>query len=209
MNQYPDYRRAIRLAYRALLYLKVDKLPVDIVTICRRCKNTQIIPYSKAAPYAEMLGLDLPIDAPSEMAYTYRIEPVEGPVIHLLLYNDEYYQNAARLRFTLAHELGHIVLKHRKSGWTEEAETNTFAQHLLCPEPLVETLREIGTNEWLISSAFGVSMSTARIVLQESKRALHVGPAEWQALLRSFKVDKEGPGVLTQKILEQILSARE
>ncbi len=209
MNQYPDFHRAVRLAYRTLLHLRINQLPVDIVSIYQRCKNTLIIPYSKAGPFADILGFDIVNEAPSDMAFTYRIEPVEGPIIHLLLYNDEPYQNPARFRFTLAHELGHIVMKHVKSGYVEEAEANCFAQHLLCPEPLVEALREPPINEWLLSRTFGVSASTARIVLQESKRAFYVGASENEALLQQFEVDTLGPGILIQKVFAQMRSVRE
>ena len=209
MNQYPDFRRSIRLAYRTLMHLQIKQLPVDIVSICRRCKNTLIIPYSKAEPFADILGFDIINEAPSDMAFTYRIEPVKGPVIHLLLYNDEPYQSAVRFRFTLAHELGHIVMKHRNSSYVEEAEANCFAQHLLCPEPLLEALRDPPINEWLLSHAFGVSMSTARIVLQESNRAFHVGVSESEALLRQFQVDVLGSGILLQNVFAQMRSVRE
>lgn len=208
MNRYPDYHRAVRLAYRTLLHLKIAQLPVDIVSICRKCKNTVIIPYSEAEPYADILGLDLQFDAPSEMAYTYRIEMPDGSIIHLLLYNDEPYQNAYRFRFTLAHELGHIVMKHRDSGYVQEAEANCFAQHLLCPEPLVEALRE-NANEWLLSSSFGVSRSTARIILQEGNRDFHTSSADRESLRILFGLNTSGPGVITQKVFERVVSFHE
>lgn len=208
MNRYPDYKRAVRLAYRTLLHLKVDKLPIDIVSICRQCKNTIIISYSKAEPFATMLGLNLVNDAPSEMAFTYRIEPVEGPVVHLLLYNDEPYQNAARLRFTLAHELGHIVLKHKGSSYIEEAEANCFAQHLLCPEPLVKSLQEISVNECILAATFGVSISTARIVLSEKNRSSIIDPQYVEMLHHMFQILKYGPGVLIQGVFENLVSAK-
>ncbi len=209
MSRYPDYRRAIRLAYHTLIHLQIKELPVDIVSICRLCKNTLIIPYSKAEPFADILGFNIIDEAPSDMAFTYRIEPAAGPVIYLLLYNDEPYQNTARFRFTLAHELGHIIMKHRNSGYVEEAEANCLAQHLLCPEPLVESLREHPINEWLLSRTFGVSMTTARIVLKEDKRALFVGASENQALRQQFKVDTLGSGILVQKVFEKMQTARE
>jgi hypothetical protein len=154
------------------------------------------------------MGLDLPCDAPSAEAFTYRIEPVSGPVIHLLLYNDEPGQNLARFRFTLAHELGHIVLKHRESGYAEEAEADAFAQHLLCPEPLANALREMNTSELIWGMAFGISISTARIVINEKNRAFHVGAAESKAILAGFGVDVSGPGMLLEGAFNKALKIR-
>ncbi|MCH5287750.1 MAG: ImmA/IrrE family metallo-endopeptidase [Christensenellaceae bacterium] len=44
--------------------------------------------------------------------------------------------NPARLNFTLAHELGHIVLRHDGTSPAEEREADHFASCLLCPEPV-------------------------------------------------------------------------
>lgn len=203
----PDYRRAARLAYRTLLHLRISRLPVDVAGICRRCRHTLLIPYSKAQPYAAIIGIDLPYDAPSAEAFTYRIEPVSGPVVHLLLYNDEPGQNAARFRFTLAHELGHIVLMHRQSGYAEEAEADTFAQHLLCPQPLLAAL-DGAVNDWLLAASFGVSLDAARVILNEKSRALYVDAAESEALRRAFGVDAAGPGGLLEGAFEKMLDAR-
>lgn len=200
----PDYRRAVCIAYRTLLHLNVTKLPVDVVSICQRCKNTLLIPYSQAQPYANLIGINLPYDAPSAEAFTYRIEFLPESIVHLLLYNDEPGQSRARFRFTLAHELGHIVLKHRESSYVEEAEADAFAQHLLCPQPLLAALD--GTiNDWMLAASFGVSLAAAHIILNEKSRALYVGAAESEALRRAFGVDAAGPGGLLQGTFEKML----
>ncbi len=53
---------------------------------------------------------------------------------YLVLY-DERVQNERRRAFTLAHEIGHILLSHSgEATATEEREANAFAAALLCPE---------------------------------------------------------------------------
>ncbi len=50
------------------------------------------------------------------------------------------YNNAmpkARVRFSLAHELGHHVLKHQGSSRRNEIEANYFAGHLLAPRVII------------------------------------------------------------------------
>ena len=49
---------------------------------------------------------------------------------------------------TLAHELGHIVLRHTGQSDAEEAEANCFAGHLLCPMPAIRNMaaEEVATS---------------------------------------------------------------
>jgi Predicted Zn peptidase len=55
---------------------------------------------------------------------------------YLVLYNG-LLQNRRRCAFTLAHEIGHILLEHRKDGPDEEKEADAFAAELLAPRILV------------------------------------------------------------------------
>ena len=52
-------------------------------------------------------------------------------------YKDTIYYNnnrpKGRIRFSLMHELGHIVLKHEGAYDWQEVEANTFASHILAP----------------------------------------------------------------------------
>lgn len=70
------------------------------------------------------------------------IPPVsdDGFTLHIggkavTLYNDR--QAPARIRFTLAHELGHLVLRHARrgdlTGAEQEAQADRFAANLLAP----------------------------------------------------------------------------
>lgn len=75
-----------------------------------------------------------------------------------------------RLRFTLAHELGHIVLGHIKGhrhspSAGEEWEANVFASELLMPEMLVRQYRNYSL-DW-ITQFFFVSRKAAEIRLAE------------------------------------------
>lgn len=69
-----------------------------------------------------------------------------------------------RQRFTLAHELGHLVLRGRLAEIDEEAAANRFAGAFLAPAP--EVIKELGTRRtWLeprelcvLKHAYGLSM---------------------------------------------------
>jgi Zn-dependent peptidase ImmA (M78 family) len=72
---------------------------------------------------------------------------------HIIYYNDK--KDSLRIRWTIAHELGHYILKHRektneivkKNGFIsknerkkQEIEANHFAKHLLAPFPLISEI---------------------------------------------------------------------
>ena len=56
---------------------------------------------------------------------------VADSMSYLILYNDEMDSN--RIRFTIAHEIGHIVLGHESSCEETESEADYFARNLLVP----------------------------------------------------------------------------
>jgi Zn-dependent peptidase ImmA (M78 family) len=70
-----------------------------------------------------------------------------------------------RLRFSLAHELGHIYLGHDSDGYTEEIEANNFASHLLAPDAVLErVLRRFDSAEIEATrNTFGLSWEAAEI----------------------------------------------
>jgi hypothetical protein len=86
--------------------------------------------------------------------------------LFLVLY-DEQVENERRRAFTLAHEIGHILLAHDggEQAAVEEREANAFAAALLAPEVAVRYLAHREhctiTATWL-QSAFFLSSEAAR-----------------------------------------------
>lgn len=117
----------------------------------------------------------------SEVCRAYKSE--DGAAIlngdtYCILYNDMD-RSSQRIRFTLAHELGHIILGHlefdaclcRLSDYEYdvlEKEANQFASQLLSPEPLIydilKTSHSISTSQ--IHSIFDISYQSADCVLK-------------------------------------------
>lgn len=130
MTRQPDYNRAATLACRCLLKLNVTQLPVRPLDILRRCRNTAVYTYQQAAEQLNMAEMDFDRQYGEADAFTLR----QGQR-YVVCYREG--GNPARQNFTLAHELGHILLRHTEDNAAEEAEANCFAGHLLCPAPVL------------------------------------------------------------------------
>lgn len=103
--------------------------------------------------------------------------------IYIVLYNAEidYWEH---LNWTLAHEIGHIYLGHKKDGPTEEVEAHYFAAQLFMPEYSIMMMsREHGSiSKNDLIEIFGVSPEAA------SKR---ISTMRKRCAFRASSIDKE------------------
>lgn len=109
-----------------------------------------------------------------------------GAVQPLVLYNDRE-PNPRRLSFTLAHEVGHILLGHRRDGDREEALANAFAAELLIPRVLAgELVRRFAWAQPAgeLAEIFGVSLAAARRCAADLARPQRPFATEERLLLR-------------------------
>lgn len=81
----------------------------------------------------------------------------------LVAYNED--QSFYRIRFSLMHELGHIVLNHSGDHQKNEREANYFASHILAPRMAVYYAKPADSAE--LSHMFQISREAARIVLSD------------------------------------------
>lgn len=88
--------------------------------------------------------------------------------------------NAGRIRFSLMHELGHIVLSHTSHSQANEDEADYFASNILAPRSVIFRSK-VNTAEAL-REKFGLSYAAANIALDDYKR--------WKCFKIS-QVDKE------------------
>ena len=120
---YKKYQKSRNATWEILLKLKIKELPVKVIDLCRRLG----IPVKFADLGAEQDGYTIMIDG----------QPI-------IVINSLKRDNAARMRFTIAHELGHIMLGHvgvyelvnrePSPGDNDiEREANVFASRLLAP----------------------------------------------------------------------------
>ncbi|MBD5099535.1 MAG: ImmA/IrrE family metallo-endopeptidase [Clostridiales bacterium] len=133
---YRDYQKARDASWRILLDCKIDRLPVDLNAVCRKLK-IRLFSYTAAADIIERAHMADATRRTDGLTFYMRGTPV-------ILYNGAVLPQ--RVSFTVAHELGHIVLAHVKPGSVtianrephpgdspEETAANQFAARLLAP----------------------------------------------------------------------------
>lgn len=165
----PNFSRASGMAYRTLLALDIEALPIDPMQILSFCKNVVVRTYDEASATLGIYDADwfrwTYLD--NKDAVTFRKESPDGTVVYELLYDHRSY--GPRQRFTLAHELGHIILKHRMEQTWEDQEADYFASQLLAPRPVFQLMKDTGMNvsdPSVISSVFCLSKAASRISVQ-------------------------------------------
>ena len=133
---YRDYQKARDASWRILLDCKIDRLPIDLNAICRDLK-IRVLSYGKNMRMIERANLVSTIRRADGVTFYVRETPV-------ILFDETRPQ--PRARFTVAHELGHIILGHVHPGGVttanrephpkdapEETAANQFAARLLAP----------------------------------------------------------------------------
>ena len=89
-------------ALHTLLSCKVLELPVDLMPICKKL-GVRISSYSKSAGFIQKQELQDMVQKTEGLTFFVGETPV-------ILYDDT--PSPQRIRFTIAHELGHLVLGH-------------------------------------------------------------------------------------------------
>lgn len=161
----PNYDRAAKMAYRSILSLGINTLPIDPLMILKRCKNTAVHTYDEIMPLCRVSDPSYfkAFIMEGKDAVTIRRE-IGGRAVYELFYDAQ--ANRRRMRFTLAHELGHIVLGHHQEQPWEEKEADYFASQLLAPRPVfnVLALRGLDTSDpEFIARTFYLSKAAAEI----------------------------------------------
>lgn len=163
-----DLTRAATMAYRCLLRLNVTALPVHPENMLRLCRDTVLMTFSEAAEQLNVDRAAFERQSGAADAFTVRVTLTDGSQRHVVCYQED--GNRARLNFTLAHELGHIVLNHSGESAAEEAEADCFASYLLCPRPVLKQLASCGSTIFAeqIAALCYISVSAAEKIARQS-----------------------------------------
>lgn len=152
-----DFAKSRSEAVRLLLSSRLYSLKID-VTKLKYDKNIIFSYFSSFCANSLATLTELESCGSLRDGCTIRRERLDS-VIYLVLYNDKV-KSQKRRRFTLAHEIGHIILQHDNDDESQEAEANCFAAELILPRILVRELQvrsgfKIMAHE--IAEIFGVS----------------------------------------------------
>lgn len=189
---YENYKKSRNAAWEILLACRVDRLPVDLNVILRHL-GVRIFAYSRSRELLEAAGLTETAKQVSGLTFFAGAQPV-------ILYNDA--ELPQRIRFTVAHELGHLVLGHVRPGEHTrqnrepqlgdspmEQAANRFAADLLAPACVLWGLDLHRAED--IARVCKISIQAARyraermeILYQRNKFLLH--PLE-RAVYRQFE----------------------
>lgn len=94
-----------------------------------------------------------------------------------------------RIRFSLMHELGHIILNHTEETSQTEHEANYFASHILVPRMAIYYSR--CRNKESVAKLFDISLSAAELALNDykiwyKKASKHMSPLDRRMYLHFY-----------------------
>jgi len=158
-DRYEEIKKTIS---ELLIDYGLNTFPIDVFYLAKRMKII-VEKYSDFPDNEQIVLLNGSVDG---MSY-YESDLKEFHIV----YND--YKIHTRIRFTIAHEIGHIVLGHKESNKKNESEADFFARSLLVPIPII-LFKEIKDEEIIIEE-FDVSYQVACIVLNNRKSRLESG----------------------------------
>lgn len=161
-NRYEEIRKVVA---DVLEDYGIEEYPFSLFGFIQSL-GIRLVPYSllpnEAQTYLREDGVD---------GFTKR-DRVFNPLQTVVFYDNE--RSLERIRFTLAHELGHIFLEHPDTGEkTYEDEANLFANYFLAPNPLV--VRDSENDAIRIMDDFFVSYSCACAIRDRTLKRVRWG----------------------------------
>ena len=188
---YEDYKFARDKAWSILLEGEVAALPVQVSALCTRY-GFSLRSYGKGAAWIESAGL------------TAQRGVCDGFTVHqggrYYIFYNETLASAGRIRFTIAHELGHIFLCHLAPGQFSlrnrepepeddpaEQAANVFASRLLAPACVLHALGAVTPER--IAALCDISLKAAqfragRMGVLEQRGRFGTSPLERQVMVR-------------------------
>lgn len=151
------YEEISRLVVNMYNRITIKQFPIDCFDLCDQL-NIVHIPYSQLTPEDAILFYD----ELSKDGFSALIQLSRDKDEWRIHYNDDMPKN--RIRFTVMHEIGHVVLDHSQHSDLAEAEANYFARYALAPPPLVHKL-EI-EDYTMLAERFNLSYQCAYYAMQ-------------------------------------------
>ena len=167
MIVYPDYKRATNSAYELLIGYQ-GRLPIvdvfSLINLIPRYKKVKIYTYSQMAQKLDCSFSDFFHKyASSEHGFTVKYENN-----YLICFNEQ--KNEKTIRFTIAHEIGHIVLGHTEDNSVAKKEADCFARNILCPIQIADGFNVTTPKEYVDCFNISEPMAAATVYWRKSDR---------------------------------------
>ena len=134
-----DLDKAAVMAAETLIKYQIKKTPVSPLPILEQMDNVIVISFSEMGDLAGMDRKDVvPLFGKSRDAIT----SIHGGSSYVVAYNS--LLPFAMVQRGLARELAHIILQHKEPSPEAAEEAQCFASHLLCPRPLIHSVKATG-----------------------------------------------------------------
>lgn len=158
----PNYNLATTTAYQTLIY---NNIPLPINPYKIKLQNIKIKILSMQ-DFSRRFNVSLEeLTQNGSFNEGYNIVLIKNGIKKVTILYNEDILSSERKRFTIAHELGHIVLGHNEHSEKNEKEADTFASQLLLPHCILEQLVKYGkpVTEIYLKEKFGLSNEAAHI----------------------------------------------
>lgn len=163
-TRYDEIQRIVVDMYEAC---GICTYPISCQEICNKMK-IRLYPYSSLSAKKQAAVKQLSPDG-----YHMLVEDLRtGEHFWVIYYNDAHCRE--RIRWTLLHEIGHIVLDHTEESDLSEAEANFFAKYSIAPPPLVMAAK---CEDYIdIAMKFDISQTAAFYSMQFYNNWMAYGP---------------------------------
>jgi Zn-dependent peptidase ImmA (M78 family) len=163
-----SFIKAAKAAHNTTNEHNINDYPFPIVEVIKRDKDVLLFTYKE---FATLMGVS--VEDVAKYGCTEEAFHIKSGGKKAIIYNDDKYEK--RLRFTLAHEYGHLKMNHNGTSFSrleknrkmklEEYEANTFASCLLFPIHIRNKFQAVMEPEE-ISDLFNISYESAEIAMK-------------------------------------------
>lgn len=150
----------------------IKQIPIDCFEICQKMCII-LRKYSSLTTKALLKAKEISEDG---FCMLVKEDPTPfGSYQWYIFYDDT--KSRERIRFTIMHEIGHIVLEHTEHSELAESEANFFAKYSLAPPPLVNKIQPEDYMD--IADAFDLSLECAYHAMTFYNKWLQFGSSEF------------------------------
>lgn len=166
-SRYDEIENEVIKMYSQII---IKKFPLNCFEICDQL-GIVCIPYSTLSQKKRTA-----LDIGSKDGLHALWEISKGQFVFVIYYNDAL--SPQRIRFTILHEISHIILEHTEHIELAESEANYFAKYALAPPPLVHELKIEDYVE--LADRFDISHECAYYCMKKYNSWLRYGSKYYQ-----------------------------